>query len=269
MADILVARNISKTYFDTVENDHVTALDGLSLAVRAHEFVSVIGPSGCGKSTFLRIVAGLDRPTSGEIVVSGCKVTGPGADRGMVFQEYALLPWKTTEANIEFGLRLKGMPKDERRTITQRFVDLVGLTGFEKKYPHQLSGGMRQRAAVARVLANNPTVLLMDEPFAALDEITRLKLNDDLAALRSSLGATVVFVTHSVFESVYLSDRIVVMAARPGRAVAEIIVESPTESRQEGFRLCKAYADTCVQTSEALHVAMGDRPPKMLKGGAA
>ena len=147
MTDILVAKDVSKTYFDTVEKDNVVALQGLSLAVRAHEFVSVIGPSGCGKSTFLRIVAGLDRPTSGEILVSGNKVTGPGADRGMVFQEYALLPWKTTEANIEFGLRLKGMAKEQRQQITQRFVDLVGLTGFEKKYPHQLSGGMRQRAA--------------------------------------------------------------------------------------------------------------------------
>ncbi len=128
---------------------------------------------------------------------------------------------------------------------------------------------MKMRVSIARALVTRPTVLLMDEPFAALDEITRLKLNDDLAALRTSLGATVVFVTHSVFESVYLSDRIVVMAARPGRAVAEINVEYPTQSRQEGFRLCKAYADTCVQTSEALHVAMGDRPPTMLKGGTA
>jgi NitT/TauT family transport system ATP-binding protein len=128
---------------------------------------------------------------------------------------------------------------------------------------------MKMRVSIARALVTRPTVLLMDEPFAALDEITRLKLNDDLAALRTSLGATVVFVTHSVFESVYLSDRIVVMAARPGRAVAEINVEYPTQSRQEGFRLCKAYADTCVQTSEALHVAMGDRPPTMLKGAVA
>jgi NitT/TauT family transport system ATP-binding protein len=227
MADILVARNISKTYFDTVENDHVTALDGLSLAVRAHEFVSVIGPSGCGKSTFLRIVAGLDRPTSGEIVVSGRKVTGPGADRGMVFQEYALLPWKTTEANIEFGLRLKGMPRDERRTITQRFVDLVGLTGFEKKYPHQLSGGMRQRAAVARVLANNPTVLLMDEPFAAVDAQTREILQFELLRIWDIRPTTMVFVTHSIEEAVLMGHKVVVLKGRPASVFETVEVDLP------------------------------------------
>ena len=163
------------------------------------------------------------------------------------------------------------MPGCRKKKLGREFeeaLEQVGLAGFAKAYPRQLSGGMKMRVSIARALVTRPTVLLMDEPFAALDEITRLKLNDDLAALKASLGATVVFVTHSVFESVYLSDRIVVMAARPGRAVAEIVVESPTQSRQEGFRLCKAYADTCVQTSEALHVAMGDRPPKIHKGAA-
>jgi NitT/TauT family transport system ATP-binding protein len=171
--------------------------------------------------------------------------------------------------NVWLPLRLTGVSKEKARPRIEEALEQVGLAGFAKAYPRQLSGGMKMRVSIARALVTRPTVLLMDEPFAALDEITRLKLNDDLAALRTSLGATVVFVTHSVFESVYLSDRIVVMAARPGRAVAEINVESPTETRQEGFRLCKEYADTCVQTSEALHVAMGDRPPKMLKGGMA
>ena len=225
MTDLLVARNVSKTYFDTVANDNVVALDDICLAIRPHEFVSVIGPSGCGKSTFLRLVAGLDKPTSGEIMVSGRKITGPGADRGMVFQEYALLPWKTTAANIEFGPRLKGLPKAERAAITQRFVELVGLKGFENKYPHQLSGGMRQRAAVARVLANNPLVLLMDEPFAAVDAMTRQHLQEELAVITAHERTTVLFITHAIEEAVFLSDRVIALSGRPGRIVADLTID--------------------------------------------
>ena len=235
MTDLLVARNVSKTYFDTVANDNVVALDDISLAIRPHQFVSVIGPSGCGKSTFLRLVAGLDRPTAGEIVVSGRKVTGPGADRGMVFQEYALLPWKTTAANIEFGPRLKKLPKDEREAITRRFVELVGLKGFENKYPHQLSGGMRQRAAVARVLANNPTVLLMDEPFAAVDAMTRQRLQEELTAITTQERTTVLFITHAIEEAVFLSDRVVALSGRPGRIVADLAIELPRPRRWDAL----------------------------------
>lgn len=227
MTDLLVARDVAKTYFDSVAKDDVVALSGISLSIKAHEFVSLIGPSGCGKSTFLRIVAGLDKPTSGEIVVSGKKVTGPGADRGMVFQEYALLPWKTTLANVEFGLRLKKTPKAERTAIAQRFVDLVGLKGFEKKYPHQLSGGMRQRAAVARVLANNPAMLLMDEPFAAVDAMTRQRLQEELTAITTSERTTVLFITHAIDEAVFLSDRVVALSGRPGRIVADLRIDLP------------------------------------------
>jgi NitT/TauT family transport system ATP-binding protein len=231
MTDLLVARNVSKTYFDTVANDNVVALDDICLAIRPHEFVSVIGPSGCGKSTFLRLVAGLDKPTSGEIMVSGRKITGPGADRGMVFQEYALLPWKTTAANIEFGPRLKGLPKAERAAITQRFVELVGLKGFENKYPHQLSGGMRQRAAVARVLANNPLVLLMDEPFAAVDAMTRQHLQEELAVITAHERTTVLFITHAIEEAVFLSDRVIALSGRPGRIVADLTIDLPRPRR--------------------------------------
>ncbi|KAB2914298.1 MAG: ABC transporter ATP-binding protein [Hyphomicrobiaceae bacterium] len=233
MTEILVAKNVSKTYFDTVAKDDVVALSGISLSVQAHEFVSVIGPSGCGKSTFLRIVAGLDKPTSGEIFVSGKKVSGPGADRGMVFQEYALLPWKTTEANVEFGLRLKRVPKEKRAVATQRFIDLVGLRGFEKKYPHQLSGGMRQRAAVARVLANNPTVLLMDEPFAAVDAMTRQRLQEELTVITASERTTVLFITHAIEEAVFLSDRVVALSGRPGRIVADMRIDLPRPRQWE------------------------------------
>ena len=231
MTDLLVARNVSKTYFDTVANDNVVALDDICLAIRPHEFVSVIGPSGCGKSTFLRLVAGLDKPTSGEIMVSGRKITGPGADRGMVFQEYALLPWKTTAANIEFGPRLKGLPKAERAAITKRFVELVGLKGFENKYPHQLSGGMRQRAAVARVLANNPLVLLMDEPFAAVDAMTRQHLQEELAVITAHERTTVLFITHAIEEAVFLSDRVIALSGRPGRIVADLTIDLPRPRR--------------------------------------
>lgn len=225
--EILIAREVSKTYFDPTFGENIHALNDISLSVRAHEFVSVIGPSGCGKSTFLRIVAGLDRPTAGEIRVSGNKVMGPGADRGMVFQEYALLPWKTTQANVEFGLRLKGVAKEERARVAGRFIDLVGLAGFENKYPHQLSGGMRQRAAVARVLANNPTVLLMDEPFAAVDAMTRQRLQEELTVITATERTTVLFVTHAIDEAVFLSDRVVALSGRPGRIVADIDIDLP------------------------------------------
>ena len=227
MSNILAARSVSKIYFDAIAKDDVLALSGVTFSVQAHEFVSVVGPSGCGKSTLLRIIAGLDKPTSGEILVSGAKVTGPGADRGMVFQEYALLPWKTTEANIEFGLRLKRIPKAERAVIARRFVDLVGLKGFEKKFPHQLSGGMRQRAAVARVLANNPSLLLMDEPFAAVDAMTRQRLQEELTVITASERTTVVFITHAIEEAVFLSDRVMVLSGRPGRIVADISINLP------------------------------------------
>lgn len=253
MTDILVADNVSKTYFDTVARDDVVALSGISLSVREHEFVSVIGPSGCGKSTFLRIVAGLDRPTSGEIRVSGKKVTGPGADRGMVFQEYALLPWKTTEANIEFGLRLKRMPKPERAAVTRRFIDLVGLKGFEKKYPHQLSGGMRQRAAVARVLANNPTVLLMDEPFAAVDAMTRQRLQEELTAITASERTTVLFITHAIEEAVFLSDRVVALSGRPGRIIADLRIELPRPRRWVDLVRDAAFARYRDELTQCIH----------------
>ena len=235
MTDLLVASSVSKIYFDTVEKNNVKALDDINLSIRPHEFVSVIGPSGCGKSTFLRLVAGLDRPTSGEIKVADRKITGPGADRGMVFQEYALLPWKTTAANIEFGPRLKKLPKTEREAITRRFVELVGLKGFENKYPHQLSGGMRQRAAVARVLANNPTMLLMDEPFAAVDAMTRQHLQEELAAIATHERTTVLFVTHAIDEAVFLSDRVIALSGRPGRIVADRRIDLPRPRRWEAL----------------------------------
>ncbi|HWB45803.1 MAG TPA: ABC transporter ATP-binding protein [Hyphomicrobiaceae bacterium] len=252
-SDILVARNISKTYFDSVRNNDVHALQDVSMTVRAHEFVSVIGPSGCGKSTFLRIVAGLDRPTSGEVLVDGRKITRPGADRGMVFQEYALLPWKTTWANIEFGPRLKGIGRKERDAIVRRFVDLVGLTGFEEKYPHQLSGGMRQRAAVARVLANNPAVLLMDEPFAAVDAMTRQRLQEELTAITAVEHTTVLFVTHAIDEAVFLSDRVIALSGRPGRIATDLIIDLPRPRRWEELVRDERFASYRDELTRCIH----------------
>jgi NitT/TauT family transport system ATP-binding protein len=243
---------------DKVFANRVTALSGLDLEIRSGEFLSLLGPSGCGKSTVLRLLSGLTTPTNGEILWS--------CDRpefGFVFQEPTLMPWSDVFTNVWLPLRLAAVSKEKARARVEEALAKVGLAGFAKAYPRQLSGGMKMRVSIARALVTRPAVLLMDEPFAALDEITRLKLNDDLAELQSSLSATVVFVTHSVFESVYLADRIVVMAARPGRAVAEITVEAPP-LRREGFRLTTTYAEACRRTSQALHVAMGEAPPSEL-----
>ncbi len=224
-AGILSAHNICKSHFDPNTGGQAEALHSVSITVNHHEFVSVIGPSGCGKSTLLRIVAGLDKPSSGEIIVAGQRVSRPGADRGMVFQEYALFPWKTMQANVEFGLLLKGIKKKQRAEIARRFIELVGLKGSEQKYPHHLSGGMRQRAAVARAMANNPKILLMDEPFAAVDAMTRQRLQEELTAISASERTTVLFVTHAIEEAVFLSDRVVVLSGRPGRVVADMKIE--------------------------------------------
>ena len=240
---------------DKVFANRVSALAGLDLEIRSGEFLALLGPSGCGKSTVLRLLSGLTPPTRGEIVW-GCE----RPEFGFVFQEPTLMPWSDVFSNVWLPLRLAGVSKEKARPRIEEALAQVGLTGFAKAYPRQLSGGMKMRVSIARALVTRPAVLLMDEPFAALDEITRLKLNDELAELQSSLGATVVFVTHSVFESVYLSDRIVVMAPRPGRAVAEILVEAPVV-RREGFRLSPIYAETCRRTSAALHMAMGETPP--------
>ena len=245
---------------DKVFANKTTALAGLNMEVRSGEFLSLLGPSGCGKSTVLRLLSSLTAPTRGKIVW-----TCDRPEFGFVFQEPTLMPWSDVFANVWLPLRLAGVSKEKARPRVEEVLEQVGLAKFARAYPRQLSGGMKMRVSIARALVTRPAVLLMDEPFAALDEITRLKLNDDLAGLQRSLGATVVFVTHSVFESVYLSDRIVVMAARPGRAVAEILVDAP-EQRGENFRLSERYAELCRETSRALHLAMGEAAPGEICG---
>jgi NitT/TauT family transport system ATP-binding protein len=249
------ARLASFAGVDKAFTNKTVALEGLNLEIRSGEFLSLLGPSGCGKSTVLRLLSGLTTPTRGNIAWA-CE----RPEFGFVFQEPTLMPWSDVFSNVWLPLRLAGVSKDKARPRVEEVLDQVGLSKFAHAYPRQLSGGMKMRVSIARALVTRPAVLLMDEPFAALDEITRLKLNDDLARLQKALRATVVFVTHSVFESVYLSDRIVVMAARPGRAVAEITVDQQGE-RGEDFRLSERYAELCRETSRALHMAMDEAAP--------
>ena len=209
-------------YADSYTGEHVLALDDLSLEVDQGEFLTVVGPSGCGKSTLLHIIAGLIRPTRGQILLDGRPVRGPGAERGMVFQEFAILPWRTVESNIGHGLEIRGVPKAQRLATVAKFIALVNLSGFERKYPHELSGGMKQRVAVARTLAANPEVMLMDEPFAAVDAQTRISLQEELINIGLATRKTIVFVTHSVEEAVFLGDRVVILSRRPGK-VKEIV----------------------------------------------
>jgi len=205
----------------------VTALENISLDVGDQEFSVIVGPSGCGKTSLLRLVAGLIEPTQGAIWLDDTRVTGPGRDRGMVFQSYTLFPWLTVQRNVEFGLKLAGMPADERRDIARRFIAQVGLDGFEQHYPRQLSGGMMQRVALARALANNPSVLLMDEPFGALDSQTRSLMQELLLKIWQRASKTVLFITHDIDESILLGDRVYVMTARPGRIKEMVEIDLP------------------------------------------
>lgn len=221
----LKAVNLTKI-FDQGDRK-VVALKDFNLEVRENEFTVIVGPSGCGKSTFLHIAAGFEKPTEGEILLDGKPVTKPGPDRGFVFQEPNLYPWRTVLGNIMFGLEVMGVPKKEAEKKAMEYVKMVGLTGFENAYPHTLSGGMKQRVGIARALAYDPEVLLMDEPFGALDAQTRKVMQRELIRIWEKTKKTVVFVTHSVIEAVYLADTIVVMTARPGRVKGIIEVDLP------------------------------------------
>jgi NitT/TauT family transport system ATP-binding protein len=222
----IVLDNISQVYRRKNSNGEVpsefTALSNVNLKVKNGEFVAIVGPSGCGKSTLLDILAGLNKPSSGEIHIDGKKITGPALDRGIVLQGYALFPWRTVRKNVEFGLEIKNVPKEERREISSHFIRLVGLEGFENRYPLELSGGMKQRVAIARALAYDPEVLLMDEPFAAVDAQTREALQDELLRIWDETKKTIIFVTHSIDEAVYLADRVAVLTTNPG-TIREIV----------------------------------------------
>ncbi len=222
----IVFREVSHTYRPP-RGRPVLALDGVSLEVRDKEFLALLGPSGCGKSTLLYLLGGFLPVEYGGITVGDRPVAGPGPDRGIVFQNFALFPWKTVRQNILYGLEKQGLPKSERERRAKEFIDLVHLTGFEDSYPSQLSGGMKQRVAIARTLAIDPVILLMDEPFGALDAQTRALMHEELLAIMRRQPKTVVFVTHDVREAVYLADRVAVMTARPGRIKEIVAIERP------------------------------------------
>ncbi|WP_247877425.1 ABC transporter ATP-binding protein, partial [Azospirillum brasilense] len=227
-ADIQIdIRNLGKVYGGTSSDNMVVALDGVDLRIRRGEFISLLGPSGCGKSTLLGIVAGFQSASSGTLLQNGRPIVRPDPSRTVVFQDYALFGWMTVQENVEFGLKAKGMAKKQRAEIARSLIDMVRLTGFEEKYPHQISGGMKQRAAIARALAPDPDILLMDEPFGALDAQTRVLLQEEIARISSEAGKTVIFVTHGIDEAVFLADRVVVMSPRPGRVREEVAVPLP------------------------------------------
>jgi nitrate ABC transporter ATP-binding subunit len=221
----LTIRGVTKRF--ALGDDEVVALAPVDLTITPGEFVCLIGASGCGKSTLLRIIAGFEEPTTGEASVNGKTITGPGRDRGMVFQDYALFPWMTVRENISFGPRQRQLPAGEVEKTTDEFVKMVGLERFADRYPSQLSGGMKQRVAIARVLANNANILLMDEPFGALDALTREQLQNELLQIWSRTGVTTIFVTHSVEEAVLLADRVLVMSAGPGRIDSDFRIDLP------------------------------------------
>ncbi|MBM0239677.1 ABC transporter ATP-binding protein [Micromonospora sp. ATA32] len=230
---------VTKTF--SLGRQTFTALDQVSLDIADNEFVTVVGPSGCGKSTLLNILAGLEEPTEGQAIVDGTPVSGPGPERGVIFQQYALFPWLTVRKNVEFGLKTARVPKAERRERADYFIRMVGLEDFADALPKMLSGGMRQRCAIARAYAVNPSILLMDEPFGALDALTRVKLQEQLLDTWSKEQRTVMFITHDVDEAVFLANRVVVMAARPGRIYDVIDVDLPYP-RSEEFRLSPEFA---------------------------
>ena len=226
--NILTIQNVSKV-FGVAEDrlSQIPALDDISLTVNSAEFFSIIGPSGCGKSTLLRIAAGLIPASGGELRVGDDKVTGPHPAIAMVFQEESTFPWRTTLGNVEFGLEMRGVGQQERREKAREMIRLVGLSGFEDRYPSELSGGMKQRVAIARALVLEPKILLMDEPFGALDEQTRIILGEELLKIRAALNQTIILVTHNINESVQLSDRVMVMTSRPGKIKQIIGIDLP------------------------------------------
>jgi NitT/TauT family transport system ATP-binding protein len=240
----LIVRNLVKR-FPVSGGPPLLALDGVNLSIERGEFVAFVGPSGCGKTTLLRIIQGLEAASGGEILIDGKPISGPGHDRGFVFQQYGLLPWMTATENIGFALQAKGVPADKHDELSSRVLETVGLEGFGSRYPHQLSGGMQQRVGIARALAIEPDMLLLDEPFGALDALTREVLQNEMLDLSERMGKTILFVTHSVDEAVYLADRVVVMSPRPGRIreIVPINLERPRAQLGEKLRDTREYAE--------------------------
>ena len=249
MSSAIQIQNVGKTFAvrpaagrRARDTEAFTALENINLDVKAGEFLSIVGPSGCGKSTLLDLLGGLTLPSSGRILIDGHPITGPALDRGLVFQQYALFPWRTALKNIEFGLEAKGVARRERAEKAEHFLGMVGLAGFGDRYPFELSGGMKQRVAIARSLAYDPDVLLMDEPFAALDAQTREILQGELLRIWEESGKTIVFITHGIDEAVYLGQRVAIMTSRPGRIKQVIDIPLESRTRQEDLRAAPEFA---------------------------
>jgi ABC-type nitrate/sulfonate/bicarbonate transport system ATPase subunit len=249
----LVIDNVARIFPAVRGGTPTRALEPTNLSVADNDFVTILGPSGCGKSTLLRMVAGLDTPTTGRILLDGKAITGPGADRGMVFQSYTLFPWLTVSENISFGLRERGVSTRERNDIAKQWLEKVGLTSFANHFPKQLSGGMQQRTAIARALANDPKILLLDEPFGALDNQTRALMQELLLGIWERERKTVIFVTHDIEEAVFLASRTVVMSARPGRIKADIPVDLP-HPRHYTIKTSPAFSDLKARLTEEIRV---------------
>ena len=235
-------RGLTKS-FQAIKGETVEAIHGLDFDVGENEFVGIVGPSGCGKSTLLYIIAGFISPTSGEVLIDRARISGPGPDRGIVFQEYALFPWKTVQDNIKYGLEEKGVSREEMERTVQKYVRLMGLEGFQRKYPKELSGGMKQRVALARTLAYDPGVLLMDEPFGALDAQTRELQQDELLSIWKERKKTVLFVTHSVDEAVYLSEKVLIMTTRPGKIKSIVDIELDRSRNREEIMTSPEFSE--------------------------
>jgi NitT/TauT family transport system ATP-binding protein len=249
-APMISVNSATKVY--NTKRGRTVSLDRVSLDVAEGEFVTLVGPSGCGKSTMLNLIGGLLNPTSGSVTVKGAPVRGPGPDRGVIFQQYALFPWLTARQNVEFGLRLQGVPRSQRAERAQHYLELVGLGDFGSALPKELSGGMKQRCAIARAYAVHPAVLLMDEPFGALDALTRVQMQEDLLATWEEERRTIVFITHDVDEAVYLASRVVVMSPRPGRIHDIVDVDLPYP-RTEEMRLSPEFAAIRARVWRGVH----------------
>jgi len=251
----IALRSVEQTY-QSNKGPRLLALDNINLEIAAGEFVCIVGPSGCGKTSLLSLIAGLSFPTRGEVQLNNKPVTGPGTDRILIFQEHGLFPWLTVGQNVEFGMKMNGVKKSERKQKIKHYLQLVHLDQFEDSYTHQLSGGMRQRVAIARALATEPNVLLMDEPFAALDAQTRDLLHDELERIWRETGCTIVFVTHNIRESVRLGDRVVLMTYRPGRIKNEWKVEMPRPRHIEDAAVAKLSAEILCEMREEITKSM-------------
>ena len=258
---VLSVRNLKKS-FGAAGSEHVV-FDNVSIDIRRREFITIIGPSGCGKSTFIRIAAGLDEASGGEMLLNGKPIHGPGPDRGMVFQGYTLFPWLTVKQNVMFGLQMEGKDDTGAEADARQWLEMVGLSRFEESYPHELSGGMKQRVAIARALANNPQVLIMDEPFGALDALTRCKMQSYLLQIWKRVNVTILFITHDLDEAIYLSDRIVVLGVNPG-GVREIIENPVPRPRTAAQLLSPEFLAVKRRLDELIHGhAAGDEEDKL------